>query len=662
MLAGNAALPATLVPLKSELLDERRRPLGPPTRQLLPLYRARGYYGPHPNDWDEQEYDIASPDPKAPTYVPSAFSAPSGPAPSPSYAPAPSYAPKRVKLLKVKESPRKKKIIRKRKPKRVVNNIPPVEDELPVSNFHEQFYSDIENTGTIKKIRKPKRVEKIIDGDTEHIHTYSEEHIHKVVFDDGPKLTGLAGGDALGSIPALAAAHPLVPIKNHQSLLAVSAGSLGTPSQLEYAAYNPREVTHDHVIHDHGELPPNVDLLRDSLGYPPKASYTSSGVKLNGRPIKSIYRKPTRPTPLADFSYYESMYDQNGRPKKQRYPLRYNSDPPAETSINDFRPIPAFNFKDNKPKRNPAVTYYGHGTGKLKYPLGQASVPVPFSATASTAQDYAQANIYPGTRPASPTGFSNFKDPFSTYKNAYPNNFGLDTYASSSNFNNRGNDAQNNWPAQNSRGKQKSISSQNVNFGGQDHQTVVDHLAESSQIQSMYNKDGQSQNKQFEGFDDSKPIETATPTTHFTITENSPAHGYYTAMAEKAFQEDPLSLPEASNDHYQYAAAPETTPESLIATAEAPRPFHLHQNAEESTPSPSEVTRKAPKRRRQRNKKPSTQVAQEHPQYSQPAAESRPARARRPLDHHTNDDPSVRGKLKYGDKIWARRYVDMYLV
>lgn len=679
-----------------QLYDDRQTPslpgVSPSASKILPLYRARGYYGPSP-EWEEQEFDLVPPPesvgPSASAVLPTAFSAPSGPAASAS------YPSKRVKVVKVNELPRKKKVIRKRKPKRVIIHDASREEERPpVSTFHEHFYSDLEGAGTIKKVKKPKRVEKIIDGDTEHIHTYSEEHIHKLVFDDAPKLTGIAGVDPSGSMSALTASNPLVPIKNAQSLFAFDnpeygapiaelgvAGSLGTPTHFEYAAYNPRDVTHDHVFHDHGELPPNMDITKENLGHPPKVTYNSQGLKINGATIKSRPKnkwkavKPTRPTPSIDFSYYENMYSPSSRHRRpQRRPNqghKYYDDGSSEYNQDNFRPIPSFKFKDKPKVKNHGFHGYGKPNG---FRLEQESVAIPFSTASSLIHDVSfnpLKNSFSGLKSAA-VGFSNFKDPFNSFKDIYTNNFEYDAYASSSNMYNKENDPkeQSSWPHK-GKNKKKSISTQNISFGGQDHKTVVDHLADSSNTKSS-SREGSLTNpsssiQTFEEYNNQKTDESATPSMEYTITENSPAHEYYTAMALKAFDEDPMNMPEASNNNFQIVEAPSSQSTATMAPtmdAPPPRPTPTHFTMTVDMSTTAETAQKRPLRKLRSRPKPTVAqilnenidkeaVSSEHDRREAfHRLEQEYQRSRRVVRNNKREvNPTAASQMKYGDKL-----------
>lgn len=679
---GSVALPsnvrrpavANYVPFNSvDLFEESRARLpgvAPAASKLLPLYRARGHYGPHHTEWDEQEYDLAPPPEPTDIYAPSAYSV------APATAVVSSKRPSnRVKILKLKEIPRKK-VVRKIKPKRVIlrggrpqpKPQPQVDDEHPVTSFHEQFYSDLEEAGTIRKVKKPPRIEKIIDGDTEHIHTYSEEHIHKVVFDDDSKLTGVVGVDPVASMSSLNAGHPLIPLKNAQTLVAIPSesfsnlavvGSMGTPSHLEYSAYNPREVTHDHIFHDHGELPRGVKVTEETLRLPPKISYNSQGLPIITHNYKRypgktrFYGKPTKPTP--DMSYYENIYT-HPRPKKVPRPTlpTPSFDVSSEANIDDYRPIPAFRFKEKrKSKTRHGTPNYGKQTSN--YQLQQASVPAPFAVSSTVVHNYDQK--YPGLS-AAPTGFSKFRDHLADFKDSYTNEFDYDTFASSSNL---FTSEDKNEPNQGIPGK-KSVSTQNISFGGQDHQTFVDHLGASSNSEISIS-DGSP--TAAENYSDNDEAADASPTP-YTIKETSPAHQYYTVMALKALHGD---QPEASNDNAQYVDAP--TPTATIETPVATTTshpqnfFNIHStDAVTSEPDYGSDTRQG-KRRKEKNK---SNNGEKKPRYNSVFEElmstvtgyktgNRAAQAHGLLHPdnyylHPNDDAAaVRGNPKYGDKI-----------
>lgn len=668
----NVAMPAvaSVLPLNSvELYDEsptRMPVISSAASKLLPLYRARGYYGPTPTEWDDQDYDIGPSEPTDGSYLPTAFAAPSAAATVPS-----NYPPKRVKVVKYNEPPRKK-IPRKNKPKRVaVRNKPQpqVEEEHPVTTFHEQFYSDVDGTGTIRKIKKPQRVEKIIDGDTEHIHTYSEEHIHKLVFDDGSKLPGFRV-DSVGSMSALAGSHPLVPLKKPQALIAIppesltgftAVGSMGTPPHMEYAAYNPREVTHDHIFHDHGEIPAGVDLTKDHLPFPTRMTYTNQGLRygLGAKGLKSKYRnkylKPhAKPTQIADFSYYDDIYTPYNKFRNIQKPTIPTPFEATNEASLDYRPaVPSFKVKNKgnvKPRNVVPALYFGQGKQVADYRLQQASAQSPYAVSSTVVHEY-KPKHYSG-HTVGTIGVPKFNKDIYTYQN---NNYDYDSYASSSNV-----FTSENYPSNIlvKKGKKKSISTQNISFGGLDHQTTVDHMQDSGVSATSINA---AIPTAFDNtYDQTKSLETA-PSTLYTIRESSPVHPYYSAMAVKALHNDDnndqMSLAEASNNNYQYAEAPSPSTASdeptVPTTASAPDEYYNVQSSEAIT---TEATNYDTRPRSVTN----DQSSDAHNTYK----ESRPRYkiiALQPKEPYTSQESaqsyfnaesqSATGKLKYGDKI-----------
>lgn len=659
---SNVGLPAvaSIVPLNSvELYDEppaRLPGVTPSASKLLPLYKARGYYGSPPSDWDDQEYDISPPSEPADD---DEYTGPSAGTP-----PERNHPPKRVKVIKINETPRKK-ANRKPKPKRVParNPRPPPEEEHPVSSFHEQFYSDVDALGTVRKIKKPQRVEKIVDGDTEHIHTYSEEHIHKVVFDDGAKLVGVEPGSGVSGISG---PRPLIPFNNGHALLAIpsetltgfaAVGSLGAPSHLEFAAYNPRDVTHDHIFHDHGEIPPDVDISKETLGFPPKISYNSQGLRLsNNKRYKLKYpnkSRPTKPTPTNDFSYYESIYTPYNGLKKLQRPKVSHYDAQSEANVDNYRPVPSFKLL-GKPKGR-AI---GHSASEFR--LQQASVPAPFSVSSTIVHDY-QPKSFPGALP--PSGFSKFKDPFMSFRDGYTNNFEYDTYASSSNVHTSEDKNDNSiLSLQGTKGKKKSVSTQNIRFGGQDHESMIDHLGESVAASEDTDDNAPTALDNFSSFDENKSPDSVT-STPYTIRETSPVHHYYTAMAVKALASEQGSMPEASNDNFQYAEppAPSTTPHNpSIATPTSTLHYFEIQNSNGMSTEPNEYISENEQRRRPKprnaNTGPERDSRQRYPVLQDYKADDRPSMTDKihhqdKYTHKTAADSILKGQLKYGDKI-----------
>ncbi|CAH1647690.1 unnamed protein product [Spodoptera littoralis] len=648
---SNVAMPtvANVLPLNSvEVYDEspmRMPGVSPAASKLLPLYRARGYYGPTPHEWDEQEYDLAPPPPEPTdiTYIPTAFAAPPA-APTAQ----PSYVPKRVKIVKLNEPPRKK-VPRKVKAKRVVVRGKPgqLEEEHPVTTFHEHFYADLDGSGTIRKIRKPQRVEKIIDGDTEHIHTYSEEHIHKLVYDTDGSISGLAGS------------HPLIPIKNPQSLLAVppetitrfaGVGSMGTPAHLEYAAYNPREVTHDHIFHDHGEIPSDVDITKDHLPFSPRLTYNNHPIRIGlsgNKGLKSKYsqkyvKSHHKPTHYSDVAYYDNPYFTYHKMQQPTIPTPFEST--SDQSLEDYRPIPHFKVKDkgNIKTRNvvPAL-YFGNGKQVSDYRLQQTSVPAPYAVSSTVVHDYKPHS-------AETVGLSKFNK--NVY--AYTNNYG-DSYASSASNLYTSDNSPSFTHYQPKKGKKKSISTQNISFGGLDHQTTVDHLEDSGVSATSINGAATSGIDNYNSYEQQQSTDSA-QSTAFTISESSPVHAYYTSMAAKALQGDQISYAEASNDNYQYAEAPSpsTTPFiATVATTTAASPTYYDTQSVEAitTEVTTYETRPRNTLKDQESEVPKPRK-ERRSRYKVIALNSKESNESGHYYSHSTDASSA-GKLNYGDKI-----------
>ncbi|XP_075991249.1 uncharacterized protein LOC142986606 [Anticarsia gemmatalis] len=671
----NVAMPAVanVLPLSSvELYDEsptRMPGISSAASKLLPLYRARGYYGPTPTEWEEQDYDLSPPEESSEiSYIPTGYSAPPGASPV-----SPKYPPKR-KNPKYNE-PSRNKAPRKVKPKRVaVRNKPQpqLDDEHPVTTFHEQFYSDVDGSGTIRKVKKPQRVEKIIDGDTEHIHTYSEEHIHKLVFDDGSRIPGVVGLESVGGLPALAPPHPLppFPIKNSQALIAIppetltgfsAVGSMGTPPHLEYAAYNPREVTHDHIFHDHGEIPSGVDLTKNHLPFPPRMTYTGQGfrVGLNGKDLKNKHRQKylkhhQKPSHLPDFSYYENMYVPYNKFRNVQKPTIPTSfEPTNEAGLDDYRPVvPSFKVKNKGHVKNSNVVpglYYGHGKQVGDFRLPQASAPAPYSVSSTVVHEYKPKHYVGYTGHPGAVGLSKFNKDIYSYTN---DNYDFDTYALPSNVYPTENYPQN-FPFK--KGKKKSISTQNISFGGLDHQTTVDHLQNSGI--SATSIEGNVPTAFESNYDQGKLLDSASSTV-YTIRETSPAHPYYNAMAVKALHNNPQSIAEASNDNFQYAEAPSlsTTPnEPTVATTTTPPQEYFNvQSSEAITTEPTNYDTRPRGVTEEQSVEVHNTTKERRPRYKILALQPKsPAHAsyESGQNYYNSGSVSVMGKLKYGDKI-----------
>lgn len=648
----NVAMPAVASVLNTvELFDEsptRLPGISSAASKLLPLYRARGYYGPTPSEWDDQDYDLANAVEQIDeSILPTGFAAPAT-APGPS-----NYSPQRVKIIKINE-PTRKKVVRKNKQKRVpvrAKPQPPIDDELPVTTFHEQFYSDLDSSGTIRKVKKPQRVEKIIDGDTEHIHTYSEEHIHKLVFGDGVKVPRVVGIDAISGMSALAPTHSITPLKNQQPLIAIPSetltgfaaiGSMGTPSNLEYSAYNPREVTHDHIFHDHGEIPPGVDLSKDHLTLPPRVTYSSQGLRIGvgGKFSKTKYPQkyfkiPPKPSPINDFSYYEQVYAPYNKIRNLQ------NDDEVEDTV-----VPSFKLKSKgivKPGNLVPAIYYGHGKQVSNYRQQQASASSPYSVSSTVVHEYKPKQY---SNPA--VGISKPNKNIYSYPN---NNYEYDAYPSSSNV----------YPSENypknystKKGKKKSVSTQNISFGGLDHQTNMDHLQDSAPTASSMNAVVPTA---FDNsFDQSRIQETVHPSA-FMIRQVSPVHPYYTAMAIKALHSgDQLSVAEASNDNYQYAGAPSpstTGNEAVIATT--PTPMSEYYDVTSSETITTETTNYDSRSRDVINEQ-SSEVINVHNEPTIKIITIKPKKSKSGArvtgqSFYKPESDSITGRFKYGDKI-----------
>ncbi|XP_068625176.1 uncharacterized protein [Battus philenor] len=592
----NIALPAVtnILPLNSvDILEESVRvpSLTASASKLLPLYRARGYYGPTRTELEEQEYDIAPHAEPADSFiVPSVLSASQD---------STNNSPKRLKMVKVSESPRKK-VIRKVKPQQRAPVRKPAatvqDEERPVSTYHEQFYSDLQDASTIRKIKKPPRVEKIVDGNTEHIHTYSEEHIHKVVYDEEPKYAGVVGVEPIGAISTYG--HSFIPFKNTQLVALASnpygtlavPGSMGTPSQYEYAAYNPREVTHDHIFHEHGELPEEINVNKDILSFTPKVSYNSQGLRLGSGVTKRIksknVQKPTR-TPSGDYSYYENMFSSSRvKPTKSTAPTALYSSPQNE-NLNEFKPVSTYRYKGgiSSKSRNKIPTYYGKPLNDYRT---KQTVQTPYSVSSKIIHDFKSPQLYSVT-PTDTNSLTVNQDQFANFKDSFGNNYEYDTYASSSNIHNM---EENNVPipSYNSKAFRKSrkieVPSQNL-FGTQNNVKYNNNAANDA-LFVYENDETPSALENMDNYDQLPMFDSITPTT-YTVKESSLPHQYYTV---KTLGGDQLSIPEASNNNYQYAEAPlsSTMSNTILTTTTSPIPqTQTNQINELTTRSPEFV-------------------------------------------------------------------------
>lgn len=621
---------ANLVPLNS-FYDETAPRLAnsaAAASQLLPLYHARGYYGPTPNEIEEVDYDA----PESVEYQPSVYS--SLPA---SHA---AHPPKRLKIIKLNEPPHKK-VIRKGKPKRVVlRNKPQPHSSIeaaehPVSTFHEQFYSDVDGTGLVRKVKKPPRIEKIVDGDTEHIHTYSEEHIHKVFYDQGPKVAGVVGVDPLTGMSAIAAPQHIIPLKGAQHLLALpshpfaglaAVGAVANP-QYDYGAYNARDVTHDHIFHDHGEIPAEVELNKEALALPPKVSYNSQGLRINS-PQKKYknknsrkVKKPNNSVPT-DFSYYEGIYTPN-RPRKIPRPTAPTFETTGEAAGDEYRPIPSFGYKEvHKIPRNPGISYYGKSND---FRSEQASVPTPFETSNTVIHEY-KSKRHPGVG-SSHESLTKYRDPFANFKDAYTNNFDFDTYASSSNTYRSEDKNDSGYDHQAKSGKKKSISTQNISFGGQDQITWnVDHTADGSDV----GDDNVPTALDMDQYDQDQ-LSNSVPK------DSAQVEQFFNLLAGRDLNNEQITMPDASNNNYQYAEAP---------TAQATTNDSNHFNFENTETSPTETPKTSDAVKNRRNK----EIESKEKEGKRSVRDNR-SRSQGPSSSRSHEQEASIGKLKYGDKI-----------
>ncbi|KAJ0183919.1 hypothetical protein K1T71_000342 [Dendrolimus kikuchii] len=653
---NNAILPAdpNYTPFDSvepyEDLPARQPLYAAPGSKMLPLYRARGYYGPPPSEWDEeQQYDVNTSAEPTDSFTSTGLA--SGPP-----APLANYLPKKPKVVKAKEHPRKK-VIPKNKTKQVfIRGKPVQEEEHPVSTFHEKFYSDLQGMGTIRKIKKPQRVEKIIDGDTEHIHTYSEEHIHKVVFDDGAKITGMPTDDSVNGIAVLPASRPIKPVKNPQSLLALPSnpftgfayGPMDTPADLEYAAYNPHEVTHDHIFHDHGEIPTGVDVTKNPLLYPPRVSYNSKGVRIGVGPIDNKLKyansfKSTKTTPVTDFNYQENVPYQYTKAKNTYKNNNPYYDPSPQTLYNDFRPIPYFNFKEQGSLKSSSLVpslYFDNERTQ------QTSVPTPFAVSSSIIHDYTPKS-YSG-RVTGSAGYTKFKDPMLNFKDSsYTSNLEYDTYAASSDYYPTAEKSDEFVPSFLGRKrKQKSVSRQNVNILGLDHNTSINHEDfDNGGFSSVSNNENS-----FTGFESNNEHEAKHPdaisSTPSNIKESSSAYSYYSAMAIKALHDE-----QQKQDLRQSSSTTPYTPPAGTKSLLTSEHYDVMNIDNISTLSP-ETDQK------QRSKPKNTRVSNIHHDsidYSGPfrpiGTSTKPSQISKYLHRQFGESSSSSSRLKYGDKL-----------
>ncbi|VVD02783.1 unnamed protein product [Leptidea sinapis] len=610
----------------------------PTASQLLPLYNTRGYYGPTQSTMEDNEYDITHD--LSDSYVPSVYSTP-GPN---------SQRNKKVKVIKVNDQPRKK-IAKKGKPKRVPGRHrqppppppPASEVEHPVSTFHEQFYSDLHGTGTIRKIKKPPRVEKIIDGDTEHIHEYTEEHIHKLLYNDNP-TRNLVGLNQIPIIPTLGRQTQLFPYKGAHSLLIPAnhytglapVAPLTAPAQLEYAAYNPREVTHDHIFHDHGEIPSGVEITKETMSSPPKGSYNVQGIHLGSKLQKGKihpYKKPIKPV-NTDFSYYEGIYSDNRQKKTQRPVVTPTAFGASEEDTASYRSMSDLSYKkENIKLRNQLAALYGKSVNDYRSTSSNPSSP--FSVTSKILHDF-KGNNYPTSGSGSNASPKYKKDQYESFKDTYASNHPYESYTGTSNLftSEDKNDA---FSFATKNGK-KSISTQNLNFEGQEHATFVDHLGNEALIDDLINDNSPTALGDMDQYDHSM-TDSQNPT---AITSKSSTAPQYFSSADGKHKEDETMITEESNNNYQFNEVPTKLTDNYVssmATTQTPE-----SNNKSTDESKSQTLDVPDTRQDMKEKDLSKSFNQENKngQYLQRFTADQ-------LRHFQYQ--SLRGKRKYGDKI-----------
>lgn len=612
--------------------------------EMLPLYRARGYYGPPPFEWDENQYNENTPLETTDAITSKRFESGSTNVP-------PNKFSKKPKFVRVKESLRTKPTHRNKVKQLVIRGKPVQEEEHPVSTFHEKFYADIQGVGTIRKIKKPQRVEKIIDGDTEHIHTYSEEHIHKLVFDDGSKVTDMPSDDPFNNIAIVADSRPSNLVKNSQSLVALPSnpfigfayGPMETPANLEYAAYHPHEVTHDHIFHDHGEMPIDVDVSKDPLLYPPKVSYNSKGVKIGVGPIDNLLKyqnkhtKSTKTTPVTGFSYQENFpYEHT----KNRNSYKNNDayyDPLPQNVYDEFRPISFFNYKEKGNLKSNSLTPSVYFESE---PTQQTSVPTPFAVSSTIIHDYTPKR-YSG-RITGSTRYSKSKDPWLNFKNSYANRLEYDTYGVTSNFyptSEKGDEFTSSL--QGRKGTQKSVSEHNVHFLSLDHNNN-----NNNNYGDFYNEAFSSASNDqnlLTSFHNNEEYEVK----HTNIASSTPpnnedsssAYSYYSAVAIKALHDEEQAT---STPSYKL---PVGTKASI--TSEHYNVMNINSI---STPSPNFTSEQKHKHRAKNSG--SSNVHHNFNDYLGPSsALGKNSKASRYLHRTPDESSSPSSRLKYGDKL-----------
>lgn len=653
---------------------------------IQPLYRARGHYGP-----------------SSPTYITKHVT---------------ESKPKRVKVIKISEG-KKKRIIKKKKPKRVIiKSSAPVRDDKdnkPTSNYHEEFYSDLKsNQNTIRKVKKPKRVEKYVDGDTEHIHTYSEEHIHQVVYDDAPPAASkpmvpmeMAVHQGVQSpimhsavpsqimhsavpspimhsavpssmissvIPSMTGIHaaPQLQIHPMSAYYGVPGmGSMGTPAHFEYMQYDPKDVTHDHMYHNHGEI---IHALIPEKKIPTKSKgvYENQDLKIN--PSFSVSDIPSyegkgswangkkKPNDQSQ-SYYENFYSH----KKPIEPSQYKNPYKTSSSVNTNK----YKYTDEIPANSDVhyddiITEYSKPQSSVKY-YGNQKNPKPTKGYKSPSYAYPNSEMY-----KKPTSLQSLKQqqshkvaqnkPYSTVP-SYSESYTLGHHIT---INNNYKDVKeptnhkhytkiystskpssttkpvvesfvvdhhkelfpSSWRAGGKNKNKKSISTQNISFGGQEHKMVINHGTSESHVAESQIRDS-----------------AALPSNMNVV--YSPPKEYYVPD----HHESNIAMSDATNVNYRVVEAPmmvaEETKVGIVETVQ------IKEESITTTPEPRFSTAsttiasvvKPPKAPRKIKKK-NAEKKQQKPKISEPV---------RTQTEPTKDvKTTTRGRYKYGDKLQDR--------
>lgn len=536
------------------------------TPNLQPLYRARGHYGPTPV--------YRKPKPRPAKTRPSSS--------------------KRVKILTIE--PRKKTYTKHKKTKRIIIRDEPRFKDNKGAPTSPSYQSDFHPEGrpkvkSFKKGRKPKRVEKFVDGDTEHIHTYSEEHIHQVVYDNPPeggKPEGLESAAlAHGSVPFYSNAaslppphtllpldvaihhamhspemHPLIPTNIpmrhsipppglHPSISTLvhpvypesfdpayhediqesmshpiqasiqvgfrptdnlhgtalphhfenvnlasisSVGSLGTPAHMEYMDYNPREASHRHHYHEHGnvgsnKLPPShstkvSDANINPIQTHPSKHRSSQSNKGSWVPQENVSKGTQMNEKNYPFNGLNENHHKKHTPNDEDIITASNNgfvelttDGPSYSGSTQVR-----NEKRKKLKAKPIARIVINNNGKKKAKSNKFNLHLSIdNKPSSTPISLMEGDSYSGGRNS---GFRHLADSSShPHRNKKPHEISSsESHRDSFTSDDYSNKENKPFSGHQRKIPKKSISIQNINFEGSDHKSVIDHFAEGSNV------------------------------------------------------------------------------------------------------------------------------------------------------------------------------------